>query len=192
MRVSEAKTIVFIADPAWPHANGSRTNSGKSPKYPLMTLAQIAALGSVVKAEAGEHSVMALWATAPHLPGAIETLKAFGFKYRSFRIWRKRKMACGFWVRSDAEIVLIGERGKPAPPRKGTLRRTIFDGDPITKEFHSSKPGELHKMIELSWPESQKIELFATRETAGWKCYGTDLGYLITPTGIVPLNEEAA
>lgn len=190
MRVSGAETTIAIIDVPWPHANGSRTNSGKSPKYPLLNLKEIAALGPIVKREVGEHAIACCWATAPHLPGAIDTLKAFGFKYRSFRIWRKKKVACGFWVRSDAEIVLIGERGRPAAPCH--LRRTIFDGDPVTREFHSSKPDELHDMADLAWPEARKIELFATRERSGWECYGADLGHSITPDGIIPLTERAA
>lgn len=187
IRAACDQTTILIADPPWPHANGSRTNSGKSPKYPLMNLKEIAALGPTVMAEAGEHSIMCLWGTAPHLPGAIDTLKAFGFTYRSFRIWKKPRMACGFWVRSDAEIVLIGERGRPAEPARGTLRRTIFDGDPIAREFHSSKPRELHEMIGCSWPEARKIEMFATRRMEGWQCYGSDLGTLITPCGIISI-----
>ena len=184
-RVSCNETTVILADPPWPHANGSRTNSGKSPKYPLMNLREIAALGPTIIAEAGEHAMLALWATGPHLPGAVDVLRSFGFTYRSFRVWRKRKIACGFWVRSNAEIVLIGERGRPSSPRGGTLRRTIFDGDAVTPEFHSSKPSELHEMAESSWPESRKVELFATAERPGWECYGTDLGYLITPDGVI-------
>lgn len=53
MRVAGEKTTVIIADPPWPHANGSRTNSGKSPKYPLMNLREIAALGAQCGASLG-------------------------------------------------------------------------------------------------------------------------------------------
>lgn len=76
MRVSDASTTVMLADPPWPHANGSRTNSGKSPKYPLMNLREIAALGPAVSELAGSHAVLYLWSTGPHLPGAINTVAA--------------------------------------------------------------------------------------------------------------------
>jgi len=183
MRVGADNTTIILADPPWPHANGSRTNSGKSPKYPLMNLREIAALGPAVASLGGSDAVLYLWATTPHLPGAIDTIRAWGFTYRSLHIWRKTKIACGFWARSNAEIVLIGERGRPSPPNGSMLMPTILDGV-AEAQAHSSKPTVLHDMIERQWSPSRKIELFARRERSGWECYGGDLGHTISANGV--------
>lgn len=191
MRVSADKTTVIVADPPWPHANGSRTNSGKSPKYPLMNLRELEALGDAVQRLAGENAVMYLWATAPHLPGAFGVLTRWGFRYRSFHIWRKTRIACGFWARSNAEIVLIGERGRPCAPNGSLLLTTVVDGR-AEEARHSAKPSFVHESVERLWPEARKIELFARRERLAWECYGFDLGHRIGPAGVraVPQPED--
>lgn len=181
MRSNAKETTIVLADPPWPHANGSRTNSGKSPKYPLMTLREVAALGGAVSQMAGDDAVLYLWATTPHLPGAIETIAAWGFTYRSLHVWRKTKIACGFWARSNAEIVLIGERGRPCAPIGSMLMPTILEGV-AEAQAHSSKPTVVHEIIERQWGASRKIELFARQNRPGWECYGSDLGHFIHPT----------
>jgi N6-adenosine-specific RNA methylase IME4 len=183
-RVGGADTAVIVADPPWPHANGSRTNSGKSPKYPLMNLREIGALGPVVELLAGDDAVLYLWATTPHLPGAIDTMRAWGFTYRSLHVWRKSRLACGFWARSNAEIVLVGERGRPCAPIGSLLSPTIMEGAPEANG-HSTKPSTVHEMTERLWPDARKIELFARRSRRGWESYGSDLGHKITASGLL-------
>lgn len=52
-------------------------------------------------------------ATGPHLPSAVECLKAWGFEYKSFMAWRKTtaagkvRMGTGYRVRATGEIVLV-------------------------------------------------------------------------------------
>jgi DNA (cytosine-5)-methyltransferase 1 len=183
MRVDQEMTTVVLADPPWPHANGSRTNSGKSPKYPLMNLREIEALGDTVANLVGDHAILYMWATAPHLPGALAVISAWGFVYRSYLIWKKTKISCGFWARSNAEIVLISERGRPCAPARETLPATVFSAQPVEAR-HSSKPDWLHSLVEQSWPGARKIELFARTERIGWTCYGSDLGHKILPSGV--------
>lgn len=148
-----------------------------------MNLREIAALGAAVADMAGNDAVLYLWATTPHLPGAIDTVAAWGFTYRSLHVWRKSRIACGFWARSNAEIVLIAERGRPAAPNPSMLVPTILEGDAETRR-HSSKPVAVHEMIERQWTEARKIELFARRERTGWECYGADLGHFIGAEGV--------
>jgi N6-adenosine-specific RNA methylase IME4 len=167
---------VLLADPPWPHANGSRTNSGKSPKYPLMSFEAINALAPAAQETTGEHGVLYLWSTSPHLPRAIETMVAWGFTYRSWHVWRKQKIACGFWVRSNAELVLIGERGRPAKPL--VLHPSVIEGSGWSA-IHSAKPDRLHAIIEQAWPRSRKVEWFARQQRDGWECLGSDLGAMI-------------
>lgn len=182
MRCADHETTVILADPPWPHANGSRTNSGKSPKYPLMNLREIADLGPTVTDLAGNNAVLYLWSTGPHLPGAIVTISSWGFVYRSFHVWKKRRMACGFWARSNAELLLVAERGAPAAP--ASLEQTVFCGDALSNR-HSSKPDWAHNTVSRQWPNAKKIELFARDVVPGWTCLGADLGTQITDSGLV-------
>ena len=183
MRALDENTTIILADPPWPHANGSKTNSGKSPKYPLMNLREIACLGEAIGALAGDDAVLYLWATGPHLPGAISTVSEWGFTYRSFHVWKKRRLACGFWARSNAELLLIAERGRPCPPRPAALAPTVMDGDPWSS-MHSAKPDFAHAQIERQWPHARKIELFARQSRSGWETLGSDLGMHITHHGV--------
>lgn len=186
MRVAVKDTTVIVADPPWPHANGSRTNSGKSPKYPLMNLREIAALGPTVTRLAGDNAVLYLWATSPHLPGAIDTVSAWGFTYRSFHVWSKDRVACGFWSRSNAELCIVAERGRPAAPPASLLLTSVIEGAPEA-DGHSTKPSVIHALVERLWPDARKIELFARREREGWRGVGYDLGQRIHETGILEL-----
>ena len=188
MRVRDDKTTVVIADPPWPHANGSRTNSGKSPKYPLMNLREIAALGPTVAEQAGDDAVLYLWATGPHLPGAIATMQAWGFTYRSFHVWKKDRIACGFWSRSNAEICLVGERGGPSATPASLLSTSVIDGDAWSAR-HSSKPDAIHLMVERLWPSARKVELFGRARRHGWDVFGSDLGHQIGADEIKYLDE---
>lgn len=183
-RAPDSKTTVLIADPAWPHANGSKTNSGKSPKYDLMNLREIEALGPAVVDLAGPNAVLYLWVTGPHLRAGFSVLSAWGFEYRSFHVWRKRRIACGFWSRSNGEVLLVGERGRPRAPRPGLLMRAVFDADP-DEARHSSKPSTVSEYVDAQWPSARKIELFARSRRTGWKTVGRELGTLMTTRGIV-------
>lgn len=173
-RSPQVETTVLIADPPWPHANGSRTNSGKSPKYPLMLLSEICALGPVVRKLAGDDAVLYLWVTSPCLLKSAEVLESWGFTYRSYHAWVKDRAACGFWNRSDAEVCIVAERGRPSSPA-GALPRTVFRA-PRLRGVHSSKPSVIHEVVERLWKDSRKVELFARSVRPGWACYGSDLG----------------
>ncbi len=148
-----------------------------------MLLSEICALGPTVRELAGDHAVLYLWVTAPCLLKSGEVLEAWGFTYRSYHVWAKDQPACGFWNRSDAEVCLVAERGRPAAP-SDALPRTVLRASRL-RTAHSSKPSVVHEVVERLWPAARKVELFARAVRPGWACYGSDLGTLLTPTGIV-------
>ena len=62
-----------------------------------------------------------LWATIPMLPQALAVMKAWGFDYKSHRVWgkdRDRAPATGFANRTSYS--LIGTRGNVPAPAPGT------------------------------------------------------------------------
>jgi N6-adenosine-specific RNA methylase IME4 len=175
---------VVILDPPWSWKSYSQaTGMKKAPKYRTMSIAEIAALGPTIKAVAGKNALVLMWATAPLLLEAGDVLRQWGVKYSTARVWQKDRIGTGYWVRSDAEFVLMGKYGSPKLPA-GAKDRTIFKGSRLEKK-HSSKPDDLHTWVERSWPGARKVELFARRARKGWDCYGDELGWLITPQGLM-------
>jgi N6-adenosine-specific RNA methylase IME4 len=57
--------------------------------------------------------LLCCWATAPQLPLAIESVRAWGFQYKSFLLWGKTtasgkvRMGPGYRVRTTGEIVAL-------------------------------------------------------------------------------------
>ncbi len=174
---------VAIVDPPWSFKTRSDKGKGRNPKYDVMSFEDMRALGPAVRQIMEKQSVLLMWSTAPHLKDAMALLATWGFEYKSYMVWKKKKTATGYWSRSNCEIVLIGTRGQPGAPKRGTQSPSVFSGKPLEKR-HSSKPDFLHKWVEKHYPDARKLELFARRERKGWTTVGSDLGTLITPLGI--------
>ena len=84
--------------------------------YPTMTLAKIKA----IEPPSAKDCALFLWATVPMLPDALDTMAAWGFKYKSHWVWIKQKDGTGYWSRNRHELLLIGTRGSIPAPSPGT------------------------------------------------------------------------
>ena len=123
---------------------------------------------------AGRDCWIFLWATAPKLDTAIETLKGWGFRYITFTVWRKvtangrRALGPGYVVRTEAEVVLIGAIGQPmrTKPLDG-----LFDG---VRREHSRKPEEFYERVERFAPNARKVDLFGRQSRPGWLVWGNE------------------
>lgn len=73
------KYSVIYADPPWSYTQGGR-GAAKN-HYGTMTAKEIKELP--VEALAAENAVLFMWATFPNLPQALETIQAWGFKYKT-------------------------------------------------------------------------------------------------------------
>lgn len=84
---------MIVIDIPWRFDLYSDADAKKSASthYDVMSAEQIRALpvGQLASMNCLIHS----WATAPHLPFAVECLKAWGFEYKSFMAWRKTTAA---------------------------------------------------------------------------------------------------
>ena len=70
---------IIYADPPWSYQNGGR-GAAKN-HYNTMTPEKIKALP--VADLAAQDAVLLMWATFPQLPQALETIKAWGFTYKT-------------------------------------------------------------------------------------------------------------
>ena len=87
----------------------------------------------------------------------------------SYNISSILSFGMGRLFRQTHELCLIGTRGKIYNKLKNKSQRSIHFG-PVTK--HSAKPEDLQDMLDIMFPDSNKIELFARRDRSGWKCLG--------------------
>ncbi|RTL03538.1 adenine methyltransferase [Candidatus Dependentiae bacterium] len=174
------KYNIIYADPAWSYKTYKRGsgNGNVLNHYETMTIHHIKSLP--VEDIAAEDCVLFLWVTFPCLEQGLETIKAWGFKYKTVAFtWVKKNKksnswfwGLGHWTRANAEICLLATKGKPSRASKGV--HSIID-TPIEK--HSQKPSIVRdKIIELMGGGSMpKIELFAREKIKGWDVWGNEI-----------------
>ena len=169
---------IIYADPPWDyrgqlqHAGVGNGNSGGAirhyPTVPLRTLKKLP-----VPDIAAQNSLLFMWTTSPHLDQAISLGKAWGFKWATVAfVWDKCKVNPGFYTMSQCELCLVFKRGSiPCPRGARNVRQLVQE----PRQEHSRKPDEVRRRINLMFPSSRKIELFARGEAPrGWQVWGLD------------------
>jgi N6-adenosine-specific RNA methylase IME4 len=177
------KYSVIYADPPWQFKNYSdawhkdRAESRwVGNEYRLMPLAAVKELR--VESIAADDAVLFLWTTMPHLPDALEVIKAWGFTYKTCAFtWVKQNKSgnglftgMGFWTRSNAEVCLLATRGRPKRVSK-SVRQAILS--PVGR--HSEKPAEVRDRIVELMGDVPRIELFARKRVPGWAAFGDEV-----------------
>lgn len=165
-------------DPPWHYKVYSKKGMGRSAEshYPTMKLEDIKALP--VAGLADRDCALFLWVTLPCLLEGIEVLKAWGFEYKTTAfVWVKQNRksdslfwGMGFWTRSNAEICLLGTKGRPKRKDAGIHQVVISH-----VEEHSRKPQEVHDRIIRLMGDVPRIELFARRKTEGFDVWGNEV-----------------
>lgn len=173
------KYKVIYADPAWTFKTFSEKGKEKKSAenhYGCMTIDDIKALP--VQDIADEDCTLLIWVTMPLLQEGLETIKAWGFEYKTCGFtWAKRNkkasgffMGLGYWTRANAELCLLATKGKPQRKEDGKDVPQL-----ITSRIreHSRKPEQMYGRIERL-VEGPYIELFARDQREGWDCWGND------------------
>ncbi len=168
---------IVYCDPAWTYDDKALAgNRGAGCKYSLMTERDMQALP--VAEIAGPDSVCFMWATYPKLAEGLELMAAWGFQYKTVAFtWVKTNahgspyfMGMGRWTRSNAEIVLLGVRGKPKRVDAG-VNQIIA----APRGRHSAKPAETRDRIVRLCGDVPRVELFARDACPGWVSLGYDV-----------------
>lgn len=190
------KYNVIYADPPWSYDNkktGGSMISGADNKYSIMTNEQI--MGMPIDLLTEENALCFLWVTVPLLNIGLDTLKAWGFEYKTMLTWHKiNSWGMGFWYRGQTEHILIGVKGKVKPFRQQLPNywQTGYEPDnDIVYKFksgrHSQKPDRFREMIndaiKISFDTPIKLELFARSrqgffpdyEYDGWDVFGNQV-----------------
>lgn len=176
-RLTPLKYGAILADPAWKFRLYSEKGEHKSPQrhYRCMPLSEIQALP--VDHLASRDCVLFLWATFPMLPEAIQTMSVWGFTYKTGIAWAKQSktgkawnFGPGYWVRSSAELLLIGTLGKPKPQARNQRNLIV---QPVRE--HSRKPDEQYNIVE-NVARGPYCELFSRSDRHGWDSWGDQVG----------------
>lgn len=186
------KFKVIIADPPWSYNNYKKAANG-APQYKTMQYADMKALP--VQKWAEDDCLLCMWTTWPLLPQGVNLVKDWGFEYVTGWPWIKTvpssgeiNTGVGFWNMSCSEILLIARKGNVSPPKVSKHLGLMHDESvifysPATRK-HSRKPENLHEWVEVNY-KGPYLELFATQQRKDWTCWGLDLGYELTPEGVI-------
>jgi len=170
----------ILADPPWRFQNrtGKMAPEHKRlSRYGTMTFNDIFELPIAQLAEPQAH--LYLWVPNALVNEGLETMRRWGFAYKTNLIWYKvrkdggpDRRGVGFYFRNVTEIVLFGTRGKNIRTLKpGRKQPNII----VTrKREHSRKPDELYDIIEACSP-GPHLELFARHPRPGWYQWGDGL-----------------
>ena len=175
---TDKKYDIIYADPAWSYRDRALAgNRGAGCKYDVMSMQDIKELP--IKVIATDDCVLFMWVTMPMLEEAFSVMRAWGFEYKTCAFtWVKQNKksdslfwGMGNWTRANAEICLLGVRGKPKRADAG-VHSVILSHI----EEHSKKPAETRdRIVKLMAGERlNKIELFARQAVEGWDCWGNE------------------
>ncbi len=165
---------VILADPEWrfePWSRETGMDRAADNHYPTSRTDIIASRD--VPSIAADDSVLFLCATVPMLLDALHVMAAWGFSYKSHRVWWKEgHLGTGYWFRNEHELLLVGTKGHPPAPAMGTQASSVLSAPPGA---HSAKPEAILEMIEAYFPHLPKIELNRRGPARpGWAAWGNE------------------
>jgi len=172
------KYNIIYADPPWQYKVWSKKAQRSVERhYDVMTPDEIKKLP--VCDLAGDSCVLFLWITAPCLPQGIETIKSWGFTYKTvaFTWVKKNKKASslfwgmGYYTRANTEYCLLATKGKTLERKSKAVHQVIID----RVREHSRKPDSARSRIVKLFGDIPRIELFARQMVSGWDSWGSDV-----------------
>lgn len=169
------KYQIIYADPPWQYRQKSIRGSAES-HYPTMSIDELCALP--VQRLAAADCALFLWTTFPQLPDAFKLVDAWGFSYKTAAfVWVKKNKVSdswffgpGFWTRANAEVCLLGVKGKPKR-QSAKVHQLIVS--PLRQ--HSQKPDEARAKIVELLGDVPRVELFARQTAPGWDSWGNEV-----------------
>lgn len=173
----EGGFAIIYADPAWSYDDKCHAGKrGAGYKYAVTDTASMSALP--VAQIAAKDSVLFMWATMPMLPDALTLMQAWGFQYKTVAfVWVKKNkksgtdfFGMGNWTRANAELLLIGVRGKPK-----RINKSVRQIERATILRHSEKPAVFRERIVQLMGDLPRVELFARAKAEGWEAWGNEL-----------------
>ena len=173
------KYNIIYADPPWLFETWSdKGKQKKSAECHYLTMKSEDIYNLPINDITAKNCILFLWVTFPMLQEGLETIKRWGFKYKTCAFnWVKRNKisdtwfwGCGNWTRSNSELCLLATKG--SPKRFSKAVHQVCDA-PIAS--HSKKPDEIRERIVELCGDLPRIELFARQESTGWDVWGNEV-----------------
>lgn len=184
--IPAGKYTVLYADPPWAYGDkgfgkreGGAVSGAFAPeagRYNTMPISEILAMGEQIRRISAKQSALFLWATSPLLPEALDTMRAWGFEFRTVAFcWSKKTSTgksvtnLGQYTLGNVELCLLGIRGSPSPKRESRTVRQLVRAE---RGEHSAKPAEIRDRIVELFGDVPRLELFARQAVPGWDAWG--------------------
>lgn len=169
---------IILADPPWSYDDKATARGGAELHYRTTGDSELARL----RLPTADDAVMFMWATFPKMPDCIALMKAWGFDYKTAAfVWVKANKKAtdspfwgmGNWSRANAEVCLLGVKGKPTRQSKG-VHQLIVEPEIITASVmqHSRKPACVRDKIVELMGDLPRLEMFAREAPEGWDVFG--------------------
>lgn len=176
MKKNNKKYKIIYADPPWAYRNMGNIQATANSHYNTMSNQDICNLQ--VGRVSDENSILFLWATFPKIQEALDVIKAWGFEYKTVGFtWVKTNpknhkpfFGVGWYTKSNAEVCLIGVKGK-APKISNSVSSIVIE----PRGRHSEKPNEVRKRIIQLCGDVPRLELFARDKKEGFDVWGNEL-----------------
>lgn len=173
------KYQIIYADPPWSFTayNPETAHRYIENQYKTMTTEEMCNLPMESILE--DNAVLFLWVTFPNLIEGLRVIEAWGFIYKTCAFtWVKRNKksdswfwGMGYYTRSNAELCLLGVKGKPLKRQSHSIHQILDDR--IME--HSKKPNNVRDKIVELFGDLPRIELFARKKTKGWDVWGNEV-----------------
>lgn len=187
INLPDKKYKIIYADPPWEYSSDPNSKRGiwglAHQQYKTLSIDDLKKLP--IRKISDNDCILFMWATFPNLQQALDLIKAWGFEYKTVGfVWEKlgktnnttKKYGLGWYTRSNAEIVMIGRKGKF--DRKSASVQQIIKS---TIGEHSKKPNEVRTRILELCGDLPRIELFARTKVHGWDVWGNDENLELLP-----------
>jgi len=180
----DKKYQIIYADPPWQYTSKSVPPEWEvTNHYKTMPIEDIKKLP--IKELADKNCYLFLWVTSPILDDGIDTLKAWGFEYKTIAFcWAKTYrdnswvLGMGSYTRSNVEICLLGTIGR-LERIDASVRQLIVS----QLREHSQKPRDARERIVQLYGDLPRVELFARKPNLlfdlekydGWDVWGNEV-----------------
>ena len=171
------KYEIIYADPPWDY-NKKIGASVASEQYLTLKIDQVKSYLEDNTIETEENAILFLWVTFPLLEEGLETIKAWGFKYKTCGFnWIKTDKegkpcwGIGHYTKSNSELCLLATKGDGLPILSNNISQIILS----ERREHSRKPEEIREKIVELVGNRKRIELFARQKTEGWDVWGNEV-----------------
>jgi len=171
------KYQVIYADPPWVYKDKSKSHGGGAESHYVCTPTEEL---RKLQIPADDNAVLFMWVTYPQLPEGLKLMGLWGFKFKTVAFtWVKTNkngsiyMGMGRHTRANAEICLLGTKGKGVPRTNAGIYNTQLH--PRTR--HSEKPAAFRLDIEKLYAgnDLNRLELFARKQAPWWDVWGNEV-----------------